>query len=58
MTAVVGCSVLFDGFGQEEGAPVCYASDDAPVGEDEGTGGASDSVMSRRWELVNAIIED
>ena len=35
--------ILFDGLGEEEAAPVCYAADDAALGEDEGAGCACDS---------------
>ena len=35
--------VLFDGFGEEEGTPVRYASDYTALGEDEGACCACDS---------------
>ena len=38
------CLVLLDGFGEEEGSPICQTADYAAVGEDEGTSCASDSV--------------
>ena len=35
--------VLFGGFGEEEGAPICYATDHATLGEDKVTCCAGDS---------------
>ena len=43
VAGVVPRLVLLDGFGEEVGAPVCEAADDAAVGEDEGTGCVGDS---------------
>ena len=43
MTSVVGCALLASWVGEEKGAPVRDATDDATGGEDDVTGCACDS---------------
>ena len=43
VSAVVTHLVLFGGFGEEEGTPICYATNHATLGEDEVSCCASDS---------------
>ena len=47
VAGIVPRLVLLDGFGEEVGAPVCEAAEDAAVGEDEGAGCVGDSRKGR-----------
>ena len=55
VSAVVAHLVLFGGFGEEEGAPVCYAADYATLGEDKIACCAGDS--RRGGDVSSACLE-
>lgn len=59
MARIVPRLVLLDGFGEEVGAPVCKAADDATVGEDEGAGcvGYSEGGRWRQYGKVDGFKE-